>query len=186
MHDESGDPHTGLPGVDENGFVELTTLRRAALDVDFEVYAQIYPVPGLLMEAVDATTLVEEDTDAVSSGLLTMNVRSIDVLPYLGRVGLVAKRPGNAFSHMISLGRTTTNDLVVDVRSLSKFHGFFQRQEGIWSFTDHRSTNGTYHNGKTLVAGERVELQSGDRLQFALDVAGRFLLPRDLYERVRG
>ena len=105
---------------------------------------------------------------------------------YLGRVVFLAKRPGNPFPNMISLGRATSNDIVIPLETISKLHGYFLREGDAYFYTDYQSTNGSLVNGKKLDKGEKRLLSDGDRMKLGLDVNAVFLMPATLYARVHG
>ncbi len=104
---------------------------------------------------------------------------------YHGRATFVAKRPGNPFPNMVSIGRATSNDIVIALETISKLHGYFLRENDAWYYTDYQSTNGTVINDKRVEKGEKRLVQDGDRMELGLDIGAVFLLPRSLYERVR-
>ena len=81
----------------------------------------------------------------------------------------VSKRgDANAFGMMITLGRTSNNDLVVRNLNVSKVHAYFRRLGGEWLVNDGGSTNGTFHQGTRLTPRkDRIDLSSGDEVLFA-------------------
>lgn len=180
----TGERGEGSPAEAPGEFVELAVLARAARSRSAEEFAAVYPAPGLLIELAGARQSSGGEERPQDGHLLTLTVRSVDFLPYLGRVGFLLKRPGNPFPRMISLGRTSSMDLVLEVRSISKFHGYFEESDGSWTYVDHDSTNGSWLNGQRLEGGERYVLATGDRLRFGLDVEAVFLPSGDLYRRV--
>jgi len=83
------------------------------------------------------------------------------------RVAFVVKKPeANAFATMITLGRAPNNDLVVNVDSVSKFHGYFVQAGDTTSWVDANSANGSKINGELVPTKEQVPLESGARLEF--------------------
>jgi hypothetical protein len=111
---------------------------------------------------------------------------SAAVKRYHGRVGFIAKRPGNPFPNMISIGRSTSNDVVFALDTISKLHGYFLRESDGWFYSDYQSTNGTAINSRKVEKGEKRRLFDGDRLQIGLDLTAQFLSPETLYDHVRG
>jgi pSer/pThr/pTyr-binding forkhead associated (FHA) protein len=71
--------------------------------------------------------------------------------------------------HLITLGRTANNDVVVPDVSVSRFHAFVKAQEGgPMQIQDAKSTNGTTVNGSSIPAqghGPAVDLKSGDSIR---------------------
>jgi hypothetical protein len=63
----------------------------------------------------------------------------------------------------ISVGRATSNDLVVDDPAVSALHAAFERYSGGWCIRDLGSSNGTYVNGNRVV-GEQL-LRPSDQIQ---------------------
>jgi pSer/pThr/pTyr-binding forkhead associated (FHA) protein len=81
---------------------------------------------------------------------------------------LAVRKVIGTFPNMITLGRTSNNDIVVPDVSISKFHAWFQRLGDRVEVGDAGSKNGTAVNGETLPPrGTRVALKSGDRIRFA-------------------
>jgi hypothetical protein len=68
--------------------------------------------------------------------------------------------------HLMTLGRTSNNDVVVRDTSVSRFHAYVKPDEaGGLLIQDAGSTNGTLINGKPVPArgnGPAVELKAGD------------------------
>jgi pSer/pThr/pTyr-binding forkhead associated (FHA) protein len=50
----------------------------------------------------------------------------------------------------VTVGRSSSNDIVVDDPLVSRKHAVFERLAAGWSIHDLRSTNGTYVNGEPL------------------------------------
>ncbi|MGH3116502.1 MAG: FHA domain-containing protein [Gaiellales bacterium] len=75
----------------------------------------------------------------------------------------------------LTLGRATTNDLVLDADSaISRLHAVFERYSSAWSVRDLGSSNGTYVNGERIVTERRLEpgdeiRVGGTRLVFRAD-----------------
>jgi hypothetical protein len=66
-------------------------------------------------------------------------------------VHVLRKQSANAFGMMITVGRTSNNDVVLPYEAISKFHAYFsQLPDGSWNLTDAKSMNGTYVSGKKL------------------------------------
>jgi hypothetical protein len=71
-----------------------------------------------------------------------------------------------AEGHRLSLGRAPGCDLVIRMSFVSKMHAYIQLgADGALSVGDHRSANGTRHNGRALLPNERVPLTVGDWLK---------------------
>lgn len=173
------------PGADEEGFIDFDDLRQRTAHNSLEDFLRQYPVPGLLVVyKEDSSQDVLDPTDR-GVQLLTVSIRSTAILRYLSKVAFPAKRPGNPFAHLISIGRSTRNDITIGVDSVSKVHGYFVADGEEWNFTDHGSTNGSRINDQTLIRGEKYPLRNGDHLQLGLEVTFDFLTPRSLYMKTR-
>ena len=145
-----------------------------------------YPVPALLV-VYRERDLGQEAIDPTDSGvqLLTVSIKSTAILRYLGKVAFIAKRPGNPFAHLISVGRSAKNDITVAVDSVSKVHGYFVPEDEMgWSFTDHGSTNGSLLDDEELESGRKYPLEDGVLLQLGLEVMLEVLSPEALYHKI--
>jgi hypothetical protein len=76
----------------------------------------------------------------------------------------VRKRPkANAFPDMVTLGRATNNDIILNDDRVSRVQAFFRQEEGRWLVGDMRSTNGTIVNG-TPVRDKPVQVAAGSTI----------------------
>ena len=174
------------PDADAHGFVPFKLIQERASERTREQFLAEFPAPALLAVVGDGGSgpgAAAETVDPNDSGvrLLTVSIKSTAILRYLGRMAFVAKRPGNPFAHLISVGRSATNDITVAVDSVSKVHGYFVREGDGWSFTDHDSTNGSTLAGKELAPGDKYPLHDGVVLQIGLEVMLQYLSPESLY-----
>ena len=94
------------------------------------------------------------------------------------------REDGNAFGIMITLGRATNNDLVINDSRISKFHAYFRQVGDEWSVSDANSRNGTSVDGIELAPETSHPLSSGAEITLAKDLDLVFLQPQDLYRRV--
>lgn len=172
--------------ADEHGFVSYEYLQRRIVTTGKEQFLRDFPIPAL--HVVYRGSAPSQDVfDPNQSGvqLLTVAVKSAGVLRYLGRVAFICKKPGNPFAHLVSIGRSASNDVTIAVESVSKVHGYLVREEdGLWRFTDHGSTNGSKINGQKLEPNQKYSLEDGDVLQLGLEVMLEFLGPEALYNRI--
>ena len=175
-------------GSDDRGFVTFARLRKRAQFTTREQFSQDFPVPALLVVHGQGTS-DESNTDdeTLEDGLqlMTTSIGGFSILRYLDRVAFVCKRPGNRFAHLISVGRSASNDIVVGVDSVSKVHGYFSANgDDGHHYTDHSSTNGSLLNDRPVKAGEKNLLRDGDRLQLGLEVTLEYLSPSTLFDRL--
>ena len=81
-------------------------------------------------------------------------------------------RSGHSKVHLMTLGRTANNDVVVRDTSVSRFHAYAKPADaGGLLIQDAGSTNGTVVNGKPVPArdnGPAVELKPGDDVRIGL------------------
>jgi len=175
------------PGADADGFVSVEFLEDRASQLTRDQFIEEFPVPALLVVLPEADQLrVRSDLDSDDHvQLLTVSVRSSMTLRYLNRVAFICKRPGNRFAHLVSVGRSRSNDISIAVDSISKVHGYFAQDEEAWAFTDHSSTNGSQLNSQVLPSGEKALLHDGDFLRLGLEVTLEYLSPERLYDRAR-
>lgn len=175
-------------GADEHGFVAFDELYRRTRKTSRDEFLRRFPAPALLVVYRDPATEDPPLDPSADTGvqLLTVSIKSkaTAILQYLNRLAFLCKRPGNPFAHLISIGRSTANDIAIAVDSVSKVHGYFAHDGERWGFTDHGSTNGSLLNDRPLKAGETVRLHDGDFLQLGLEVTLEFLSPSLLYDRV--
>lgn len=190
-----------IPGRDSEGFVDLEALRGAANRMTPTVFAVMYCAPALLTVSLTrevapvAHELTPHSGAKVASVKRTVLASQLDVSVeiasravtrhYTTRVAFLAKRPGNLFPHMITVGRAMNNDILLLLDTVSKFHGYFTAHDGTWSFTDQRSSNGTSVNGVKLAEGKSHTLAPGDRLSFGGSIELAFHTPESLCAALR-
>lgn len=182
---ERSPPTWSCPDADEHGFVSFEYLQRQAIEKGRERFLESFPTPALMV-VYRGSTPTPQIFDPNQSGvqLLTMAVKSAAILRYLGRLAFVCKKPGNLYAHLVSIGRSAANDITIAVDSVSKVHGYFVLEDGLWHFTDHGSTNGSKINGQTIQSGEKHRLDDGAVLQLGLEVMLEYLSPAVLLRRI--
>jgi hypothetical protein len=84
------------------------------------------------------------------------------------RVIPVGKREADSPGHMIFLGRSPTNDVVILDTMVSKLHAYFCQLPGEsgYQLVDMSSTNGTFVNGEKLLPSVKKTLRDADELAF--------------------
>lgn len=71
------------------------------------------------------------------------------------KVELVAK---------ITIGRDSTNDVVIDNKLASRHHALIQKIKNAYFIKDEGSTNGTFVNAVKIPNGKYVKLNPGDKI----------------------
>jgi pSer/pThr/pTyr-binding forkhead associated (FHA) protein len=92
------------------------------------------------------------------------------------KVSLDGLLPFSVDKRHMSIGRDSSNDVVIPRETVSSFHGTIDFVDGYFYVEDHRSTNGSYLNGERLSENQAVQLKSGDRIDFA-EFEFRFIIP---------
>lgn len=177
-----------MPANGDSIFLTRNKLKKRARALSVDAFVHSYPQPGLLVEPTSVEAIEHESTQGMDhSGvqLLTVAAQGVGVLRYLNRIGFVRKRPGNPYAHLIAVGRSPRNDVVVALNSVSKVHGYFVNEGDRWFFNDRHSTNGSWVNEQQIPPGERMAVEDGDELRIGPEVRFRFLLPQSLYKTVR-
>ena len=177
------------PEANSEGFARRSQLEKWAYRLSPAEFIERYPRPGLLV--LDPETETDDPLDGQeqkNSGvmLVTQSIESVDYLAYLNKIAFIAKRPGNLFPHLISIGRSSNNDIRINVDSVSKVHGYFVAKDGGWVFTDHGSTNGSKLDQKVLAANHEYPLSHGQQLRLGINALFEFLSPETLYRVLRG
>ncbi len=82
-------------------------------------------------------------------------------------VAVLEKSKDNVFQRRVTLGRTTNNDIVLDDASVSRFHGWLQKDDGSgrWTITDAGSKNGTWVSNGKLIPKKPVILENGSKVR---------------------
>jgi|SRR5579883_294906 len=98
-------------------------------------------------------------------------------------VFFLEKSDRNVFGSMITLGRSTNNDVVIPLGTVSKMHAYFTKATGpVWRITDQHSANGTFVSGLKLPNGQATDLKGGDQIGFGSEAQCRFLLPHGIFK----
>jgi len=77
----------------------------------------------------------------------------------------------SSHTHLITVGRTSNNDVTIPDISISRFHAYFKRSETGFQVLDAGSTNGTTVNGEsapTQGSGSPLDLKPGDSVRLGL------------------
>ena len=106
--------------------------------------------------------------DIVDSNFDHTNTVRFDEVHAPETLVLPIKKVQSAFESMITVGRTSNNDIVIPDVNVSRFHAFFRVHEDRVDLSDGGSANGTLVEGKPLPAkGAAQIIIPGDRITFA-------------------
>ena len=92
------------------------------------------------------------------------------------------KSDRNPFGSLITVGRASNNDVVINHTTVSKVHVIFTHPAETWFIADDTSANGTFLNGAKLTPKEKIAISDGDRVRLGPDVVARFFLPSSLWD----
>ena len=74
-----------------------------------------------------------------------------------------------------TIGRDETNDIVIDVPTVSGLHTTIEYKDSEYWIIDERSTNGTTVNGERIKPYREYKLKSGDEIYFGPEVKSEFV-----------
>jgi hypothetical protein len=149
---------------------DLKRLSISAAELDQAAFAERYPDPVFWIQACEG----EGSKFFTSDGS--------DVFELKTTVAPVAKRDGaNDFGLMVTIGRAATNDIVLGVADVSKFHAYvmLRRASGV-QLADAGSSMGTRVDGHPLEARKPYLLKPGSLVEMGsaqltfLDSAGLY------------
>lgn len=84
-----------------------------------------------------------------------------------GQIVLAVRKVQPMFPSMITVGRTTNNDITLPSPQISKFHAYFRLTAGRLELADAGSRNGTWVGVQRLAPkAPPVPVKSGDRIRF--------------------
>lgn len=92
-------------------------------------------------------------------------VGGLPELPRDAEIYPIAKKPGAAFSTMVTLGRTTNNDIAIADPSISRLHCYVKYEGGRFAIADGGSKNGTQLNGIMLSPRREIPIEQGARIR---------------------
>lgn len=85
-------------------------------------------------------------------------------------------------SGLVTLGRSSKNDIVIKDKFVSKNHLSISEQNGTFYLKDLNSANGTYLNGELVNSNEIIELQNGDKIGVGFI---QFIFVENRWERLK-
>ena len=151
----------------------ISEFRSLAAAEDEQLFVAKYPQPFLLFNLTPA--------DQTARSFKTSFTRDMPVRPGIGtirvtptmlakpelRAAMLEKSTRNPYTDRIFVGRTPTNDIIVQHHSVSKSHAFFESLAGgQWHITDNGSRNGTMVRGESIAPNVRVSLAGETTIVF--------------------
>lgn len=115
--------------------------------------------------------LINLQSAQINSGEVEPEIANITEVTFVARFKIkdIAREKKLSFHQdtRLSIGRTGSNDLILDDVSVSKIHAsLIVDVEGNLSIADTGSTNGTFINDTRISYGKAVKLVEGDRVKF--------------------
>lgn len=141
-------------------------------------------VPVLIWEAGPSGT----DAKPIGVGITQSGYGSVSRAPAPGETLVFELRKiegsKNPFAMGVTVGRIDQNDIGIEDGSVSRFHAYFQQTAQGWVICDAESKNGTFLDGKLLLANQKTPLRDGATVKFG-EVQMRFMLPKGFADWLR-
>jgi pSer/pThr/pTyr-binding forkhead associated (FHA) protein len=148
--------------------LRIEDLRSDAAQLSADEFEDRYGNAFLLV----STTGFKQSKNATSTEVLLLDLED-DVGERTAGVSvriLPIRASKNSLTHLVTVGRTSKNDVTISDISVSRFHAFFKRNPaGGFQIHDSGSTNGTTVNGASVCtreAGPPTNVASGDNIRF--------------------
>lgn len=147
-----------------------------------EHFLSQHPYPFLVHATGELHGLDPERRDDLTSDRLVLE-RPRQALHESMQVAAVV--PRDLDSDRVTIGVSTTCDVLLDDASVSKRHAYFEELDGVWRIFDADSSAGTQVNNEPLEPGASRVLVSGDRITLGY-VEMMFLAPEGFYDLISG
>lgn len=155
---------------------------------DPDAFARAFPFPALSLRIpsddakaapmAKTTTVRLNDTVDDEKGLAALLGDPMDRT----HVAFLQKSERNPFGSIISVGRASTNDVVIPHPSVSKVHAVFGNVGNTWKITDRKAKNGLYLNRVPVEPGATMTVDDGALVGIGSVVEGTFHTPRGLFQ----
>ena len=96
----------------------------------------------------------------------------------------IEKSQRNVFAAMVTVGRATNNDIIINHPSVSKMHAYFKKGTENYTITDFGSKNGTYVKEWRLPVKEAQSIENGLVIRFG-KIETTFYEPEALFEYLK-
>ena len=149
-----------------------------------EEFLQLHNHPFLVQYATDSSNSAESKKLIFSTITVT---RLEDIMKLqdnkreIKNIFPVLKSSRNPFASKITIGRTSTQDIVIEDTGISKFHAYFEIKEGQYSICDRGSTNGSSLNWTAMEASVPILIRDRDTIAFA-GISFNYYTARTAYE----
>ncbi|MBI3178123.1 MAG: FHA domain-containing protein [Deltaproteobacteria bacterium] len=165
---------------------DLEAYKREAQRVSKQAFAQQRPHPFLLYARStlwDRTLLLARAAGA-GAGRGTQLVSYDIPVGGLSFLSPIRKRQSEGDPSVILLGRSTDNDVIVPVPSVSSRHATFtlDAQRNTWTVTDLGSTNGTFFGEERMTPQKPYDLRDGSYLRLGGNLIAWFFAPGRMWE----
>lgn len=154
-------------------------------DLTIEEFLEKFPNPFLVLMQRDPG----DDHEDVLDRLMDESKGGFDTIAdtsnQLG-FGLSRKVYYLAFERKsLRLGRSSKNDLCVNLPGISKHHATFYYEDEIVLIEDASSKNGTFLGGQSIHSGRRHPLEPRDQIRFSKGVLANVVKSETLYRMLR-
>ena len=129
-------------------FETFAELAREYRDSEPGDFARVFPNPFLLQMSGAERDPSLESHFSTKLGRDVVGASSEDLLKL--PIHLVVNSGRGSIRDMVTVGRSRSNDICLDLPNVSKFHAFFKKIGMDWWLTDCNSTNGSYVSGRRL------------------------------------
>lgn len=176
---------------------DLTEFVAETHGLSLEEFTNKYPHPWLVLESTSAVAIPDTGFQTMGGGPapgteIHHKSGGGDAPPVTDenaevtvrdKIVAVLKGRGTPFPGMITVGRSSNNDVVLKFQTVSKFHAYFTTEDNgkRHTLTDAGSTNGCTLNKRPLGEGEKLPLTDGDTINFGGDLPFTFFLPGSLH-----
>lgn len=147
--------------------IAIQSLRQDARELSLEEFEDKYGRVFLMLSAAE----LYQPTGPMSTEVkvIGLDEPASERTASLSLVVYPLRRTERSVGHLVTIGRTPNNDVVVPDISISRFHAFVKESAtGLASIQDARSTNGTSVNSHSVPAqgqGAPVDIKTGDNLR---------------------
>jgi hypothetical protein len=152
-----------------------------------EQFLVTYSVPALLFHS-RAENLPDNDHGKTDAWLDHRTI-TLDETPSKTAedktIVFLRKSTRNPFKDIITIGRASNNDIVINKATISKAHAFLAYKNATWQIMDQQSSNSTYVDGTKLAPKVAHTLHDNSIIQFGFEVHASFYSPKGLWSYIQ-